>query len=720
MHISDAVKRIDEYLKSGLNLPFFVSVECGSSHSELCGNLSGLNTIKVSDFCADDSYPDYDKLFDELKHTNNPVLLLGMGASVQLANDKLPIQTIKDSTFPCKIVVLCRGVGSLLNDFCANETRFEKMRFCVVDGAYDCQIIGVSDSLSFRTAINGYKKLLQKLESGESGKTYVQTALPIHTAYKIENAYSAVKEQFPSFSVSSNALSEKQWQLFLNDNSTTGYALEHWRTYLDYLINLPDNAYLKAVTANSSDYNEYQYNLINYLLDVPYTDSDFEQLYELRKELIKGYGTDKISSYIAQSQQKGNDRMYYLTDNTKEERYEIIMAITQSKVIPKNLSTIYPDLAYYLNDYIFSDKVPSELTDYFIQYKRQKLLNKLDNTFLEKVDNLSADGKRIFNLLRTKNSIIEKYDDGQTRLVWVDALGAEYLGFIQKIAQELELSLSIQVGCSVLPTLTDCNKDFYDTWKGKKELKTSELDKTKHEGVSYRDLRAKDAPVYLSDELAIIRDTMIKIKGLLLQGSKSILLTSDHGASRLVILHDKENKWTMKEKGKHGGRCCPVGDIDTKPDNATMEKTENGEEYWVLANYDRFQGGRRTGVELHGGATLEEVIVPIIKITLADKSTRPRIKNETDNPQYTYDTDPAIILFCPTPITNLRVKMEGKMYAAEKQEDNRYRVVLKDCKKSERPAMIECFDGDNLLASFDIIISGKASKKDTYADDFFS
>ena len=67
MHISDAVKRIDEYLKSGLNLPFFVSVECGSSHSELCGNLSGLNTIKVSDFCADDSYPDYDKLFDELK-----------------------------------------------------------------------------------------------------------------------------------------------------------------------------------------------------------------------------------------------------------------------------------------------------------------------------------------------------------------------------------------------------------------------------------------------------------------------------------------------------------------------------------------------------------------------------------------------------------------------------------------------------------------------------
>lgn len=720
MHISDAVKRIDEYLKSSLNQPFFVSVDCGESHSELCAKLSGLHMIKVSDFCADDSYPDYDKLFDKLKHTNNPVMLLGIGESVQLAHDQLPIQTIKDSIYPCKIVALCRGVGSLLNEFCVNETRFKKLRFCSVDGTYDCQIIAVSDSLDYPIAAKGYKKLLHKLESGESGKTYVQTTLPIHTAYTIENAYSAVKEQIPSFSVPSDALSEKQWQLFLKDRSTTGYALEHWRTYLSYLINPPDNAYLRAVITHSSDYNEYQYNLLNYLLDVPYTDSSFEQLYKLRKELIKDYGTDKISSYVAQVQQKGNERLYYLTDNTKEERYEIILAITQAKVIPANLSSIYPDLAYYLNDYIFSDKVPSELTEYFIQYKHYKLLNKLDNTFLELVNSLSSDGKRIFNLLRTKNSIIEKYDDGQTRLVWVDALGAEYLGFIQKIAQELELSLSIQVGCSVLPTLTDCNKDFYGTWKGKKESKISKLDNTKHEGVNYRDLSAKDAPIYLSDELAIIRDTMINIKGLLLQGTKSILLTSDHGASRLVILHDKENKWTMKEKGKHGGRCCPVGDIDTKPDNATMEKTENGEEYWVLANYDRFQGGRQTGVELHGGATLEEVIVPIIRITLADKSTRPRIKNETENPQYTYNTDPAIILFCPTPISNLRVKMEGKMYAAEKQEDNRYRVVLKDCKKSERSAMIECFDGDNVLASFDIIISGKASKKDTYADDFFS
>ena len=721
MQISDALKRIDDYLKSSFNLPFFVSVERGRDYINLYNELSSLNIVKVSDYCETDSLPDYDRLFDTLRCTTVPTLLLGMGESVQFVGEKLPIQNIKESTFPCKIVVMCRGAGALLNEFCSNEPRFANMRFCAVDGAYDCSIIGVSKTFDYSDSIQGYKALLQTLEQGEhESKIYVQTDLAIQTTYKIKNAYLAVKEKKSSFSVPYKVLTDKQWQEYLNDQNLNGYPLEHWRTYLAYLLHSPVNAYLRAVTAHSTDYSDYQYNLLNYLLDMPYQSSEFSELYKLRKELFKDYGADKIGGYIAQSQQKGSDRVYYLTDNTVEERYEIIMAISESKTIPDNLGEIYPDLANYLYDYVFSDKLPKELTGYFMQYKRQKLYNKIDDTFMAMVDELSSDGKRIFNLLRAKNSIIEKYDDGQTRLVWIDALGVEYLGFIQKTAQELDLSISIQIGCSVLPTLTEFNKGFYDDWKGKKESKIRQLDEMKHEGISYRGLSAKDAPIYLSDELTIIHDTLKKIKGMLLNEDKAVLLVSDHGASRLALVHNNENQWMMKDRGKHGGRCCPVSDIDEKPNYASREKTEIGKEFWVLANYDRFQGGRKTGVELHGGATLEEVIVPIIKIQLADTVNRPKIKNETDNPQYTYNKDPVIVLFCPTPVTNLRVKMEGKIYTAVKQKDNRYYVELKDCKKSERTTIIECFDGDDVLTSFEVLISGKVSKKDKYADDFFS
>lgn len=224
MQISDAVKRIDEYLKNSFKLPFFVSVECSKDYADLCKELSGLHIVKVSDYCAEDSYPDYDKLFDDLKHMSDSVLLLGIGESVQFAGDRHPIQTIKDTTFPCKIVVPCCGVGSLLDEFCANEPKFSKLRYCSIQGSYDCAVIGVSKSFVFANAVQGYKALLQVLESGNHGdRIYVQTELTIKTAYVIENAYLALKEQLPSFSVPYAALTDKQWQEFYSDNKVDDY-----------------------------------------------------------------------------------------------------------------------------------------------------------------------------------------------------------------------------------------------------------------------------------------------------------------------------------------------------------------------------------------------------------------------------------------------------------------------------------------------------------------
>ncbi|MBQ9497355.1 MAG: hypothetical protein IJR52_07260, partial [Selenomonadaceae bacterium] len=81
--------------------------------------------------------------------------------------------------------------------------------------------------------------------------------------------------------------------------------------------------------------------------------------------------------------------------------------------------------------------------------------------------------------------------------------------------------------------------------------------------------------------------------------------------------------------GEHGGRCCKVNALDEKPNCATEE---NG--YWVLANYDRFSGGRIGSVEVHGGATLEEVLVPVIEFSVENFASEARKKSEkkTHNP----------------------------------------------------------------------------------------
>ena len=124
---------------------------------------------------------------------------------------------------------------------------------------------------------------------------------------------------------------------------------------------------------------------------------------------------------------------------------------------------------------------------------------------------------------------------------------------------------------------------------------------------------------------------------------------------------------------------------------------------------------------MHGGAPLEEVVVPIIKIELADTANRPKIRCETQNVQFTDTQDPVIIIFCPSPVNSLRVKIEGQMYNAEKQEDNRFNIMFVNCEKRERTVLVECFDGDNLLTSFEVQISrkNKGMKEDKFADEFF-
>lgn len=91
-------------------------------------------------------------------------------------------------------------------------------------------------------------------------------------------------------------------------------------------------------------------------------------------------------------------------------------------------------------------------------------------------------------------------------------------------------------------------------------------------------------------------------------------------ASRLAVIHETENLWEMASNGKHSGRCCPKSEIDERPDSAT-----DAEDFWALANYDRFKGSRKANVEVHGGATLEEIAVPIIEISYLNAAIEVKI-----------------------------------------------------------------------------------------------
>lgn len=306
-----------------------------------------------------------------------------------------------------------------------------------------------------------------------------------------------------------------------------------------------------------------------------------------------------------------------------------------------------------------------------------------------KVDNNS--------ILRPRVSYLEKIDTKNTMVYFVDALGVEYLSFILAQCNSNNLFANVTVCRSELPSITCMNKEFVDVFSsaGCKIIDIKDLDELKHHGTNDFDYQITKEPIHLIEELNIIATVLEKIRTNIASGKcEKAIIISDHGASRLAVINETENKYEMSEKGEHSGRCCPVSDIDEKPDFATEE---NG--YWVLANYDRFKGGRKANVEVHGGAALEEVCVPIIEITPQNEKIDVRLLDSYKNITVSFRKSALIKFFINKKLNNLKVKIEGKYYDAQPTaEEFVYQVSMPDIRKAKN-YIFDVYASENMIAS---------------------
>lgn len=154
------------------------------------------------------------------------------------------------------------------------------------------------------------------------------------------------------------------------------------------------------------------------------------------------------------------------------------------------------------------------------------------------------------------------------------------------------LIASIKVCVSELPSITSRNKEFLELFADARyqTVPIKDIDDIKHHGKYDFDFyNNSKLPIHLIKELEVIRTVLKKIRNDLAESPlQRVFMIADHGASRLAVLHDTENVWEMAEKGQHSGRCCPKSDVDQKPDFAA-----DAGDFWALANYDRFKGGRK-------------------------------------------------------------------------------------------------------------------------------
>lgn len=116
--------------------------------------------------------------------------------------------------------------------------------------------------------------------------------------------------------------------------------------------------------------------------------------------------------------------------------------------------------------------------------------------------------------LQPRTQIFDKVDLTGAHAYFFDALGVEYLGFIQAKCNEYELSVNITCGRSELPSLTCYNKDFVQVCQdnGCPISDIKELDEIKHHGEDSFDYEKMKTPIYIIRELEIIDDLLKKFK----------------------------------------------------------------------------------------------------------------------------------------------------------------------------------------------------------------
>lgn len=623
LSVEDAAKKIRAYLKQQTLRPYFVIADCAAACAELKKIFGDCEQIYVSDFCRGDSPPDADLLVEKLKASEVNALVFGLGEYIYFTAQENILRALQDKNFNRKVVFVCRGVANLLERLADEDFKFRANQLCRVEGRVNFSVVRYNPKLEVATDARNFSELLKLAESGQNNLT-VQSDLPLANVQTTDNFYDAIKNREPNFATSPDALSESQWQEYFFDDNCEGYPPEHWRSFAAGFENKIANPYLRFAFERSATCEEYRRNLFFALLDVD--EKTFAEFYALRKIAVKNISSPYLAEYLERLEDFP-DAVKYLTDNTAEERRAMIRAVQGKEKIPATFRKNYSAANDYLAAYDFGD---AAITDYFRRYKKIKLCNVDDAAFKNHVRELAL--VRPYNKFETRQKILDGADK-KAKLYWLDALGVEFLSYIEARARQFGLCTAIKTARAELPTLTAQNKNFYDDWRGDKFDKNQRLDDLKHSPEKFDALGKCSAPDYLDDELVIIDEALAEIKRELEScRADKILLTSDHGASRLAVMYGRENKYKMDSAGEHGGRCCPINALDEKPDCATEE---NG--WWVLANYDRFAGGRLASVEVHGGATLEEILVPVIEFALPKSAVETKISEPQEKSDAAFD-----------------------------------------------------------------------------------
>jgi hypothetical protein len=257
------------------------------------------------------------------------------------------------------------------------------------------------------------------------------------------------------------------------------------------------------------------------------------------------------------------------------------------------LRVTYPELAAYLTPPPVSDE---PLQTYLREYTHARVRDEATKELRGAVE-AWARGRHVWDS-RTRSALLSEIGANDDCIVWIDALGVEWLGMLYELLSSRNLVVEPSYGRCNLPSITSANAD----WQQGRDV-DRDLDQLAH-SYSYSFprtfVRQIEFIARLADRVATLCDA-----------SKAVILTSDHGLTRFAASGEqvdlppgyRSHKW-----GRHAEPDTP--DVAEVPSGAWLVDGN----CLLLASHGLFRGGSRTVGEVHGGATPEESLVPVLRI----------------------------------------------------------------------------------------------------------
>ncbi|GAK59218.1 hypothetical protein U27_06195 [Candidatus Vecturithrix granuli] len=376
----------------------------------------------------------------------------------------------------------------------------------------------------------------------------------------------------------------------------------------------------------------------------------------------------------------------YLTNISHAERtylFELLKTIgaDQQERYDALLRQVYPELFHYLHWQVMLDNPTLEdwLPAYFQEYARSKVFDCKTETLTALLNEKNQDQNSFYAWYYHLGKHQEH--DGNTCLIWIDGLGAEWLPLLIYLINSYGQTKNKHVAKAYLstanlPTTTEHNRF-------EQAIYIRDFDAYIHDEKPY---------TYPDDLIRQIELLQAIVKRDIIENPyERIVVVSDHGCTFLAQKRFGNFKKYDFQASDHEGRCLWTDQEHQADSDFLVHTIQHGEHEGqktlvALKHTSLYTTPAR---EVHGGATPEEVVTPYLVISKIDDRITYHINLLT--PEISVRMPLLLVDVTPLPPSAPVLLWKGKEFLLEKQDDH-WGVLLRGFKAGEYQFELQVLD----------------------------